>query len=279
MRDFYQITCIVNDTALEEDGFYAEHGLSFLIETPHGEVLFDTGKTEEVLSHNMELLNIDPQNITTLALSHSHYDHTGGLEWLLRQGKHPKILANPDFFTQHYAYRNEEYHFLGMNIPQDQVIALSDLQLSAKPIEIIPGLWTSGIIENREEPQGRNKDHVIRQRDAWIQDPYLDDLSLVLETPSGLVLICGCCHAGILNTLLHVERVFNQKIIKVFGGIHLMSADEATTQYVIDSLDKNFPCITYYLNHCTGEKTVTIMKQVFKGRVFSFPAGKSVGIV
>ncbi len=276
MRNDYQITCIVDNSVLEGSGLLNEHGLSMLIETPHGEVLFDTGKTEKTLSHNMQMLKIAPQDISTIALSHSHVDHIGGVNLILRQGKHPRIYANPDLFMQHYAYRNNEYRCIGTGLTQNELTNDADLQLSTSPIEIVPGLWTSGFIENRHEPQGRNDDHVVQQGDSWIPDPYLDDMSLILETSTGLALICGCCHAGILNTLFHVEKVFQKNVTMVFGGIHLVSATEATTYYVIEKLGEMFPNLVYYLNHCTGEYAYEKMSQAFTSRIFRFPAGTRV---
>ncbi len=78
-----RIICAVNDVVKEDTNLQSEHGLSFWIQTEHGTVLFDTGQTPEVLSHNLKELRLSFQDIDMLALSHAHYDHTGGLEAVL----------------------------------------------------------------------------------------------------------------------------------------------------------------------------------------------------
>jgi len=145
--------------------------------------------------------------------------------------------------------------------------------LSENPVEIIPGLWTTGVIVNRTEPMGSNSDHCVPKENGWIPDPYLDDMSLVLKTENGLVLICGCCHAGILNTLNHVRQYFSEQLQTIIGGIHLISAKPDDIEHVIDVLQREYPAVNFYLNHCTGDAALSRFAEVFKDRVFECPVG------
>ena len=78
---------------------------------------------------------------------------------------------------------------------------LGTLHLDTRPQQVLPKIWTTGAITDRREPEGRAPAHVVRQGDGWAPDPYEDDLALWIEAAKGYVLVLGCCHAGLLNTL------------------------------------------------------------------------------
>ena len=267
------ITCIVDNKAKSHSNLLSEHGLSFLIKSNNEVVMFDTGKTEEVFINNLFSLGYSALRIKYIALSHAHHDHTGGLNYLLTKNHQPTIFANPDFFTPRYAFRNGEYLNIGMKITSEEVTSRATCILSANPVEIIPGLWTTGVITNRAEPMGSNSDHCVPKENGWIPDPYLDDMSLVLKTVNGLVLICGCCHAGILNTLNHVRQCFSEQLHTIIGGIHLVSAKPDDIEHVIDVLQQEYPAVNFFLNHCTGDAALSRFVEVFEDRVFECPAG------
>ena len=99
---------------------------------------------------------------------------------------------------------------------------------------------------------------------------------MVLKTPNGNVLICGCCHAGILNTFYHVEEKFGGPILAVVGGTHLMSADDEYLEQIIDVFQNRYPDCEFYLNHCTGKNAIDKLKDKFKDKIHAFPAGSVV---
>ena len=128
------------------------------------------------------------------------------------------------------------------------------------------------------QPEGRSARHMIRVGDDWQPDPYGDDMSLVIEIPEGLVVICGCCHAGLLNTLGHVKRVFQRPILSVLGGTHLVEADETQLRRVIDVLRDVHGSPRLHLNHCTGTPALMTLARAFGDRVSHFPAGTTLEI-
>lgn len=268
-----KIVCVVENEAIKESGLQSEHGLSLWIETPSGTVLYDTGQTASVLLHNLKTLNFSLQAVSALALSHAHYDHTGGLETVLEAQKGLPIFANPDLFRRRYALRNGEHQSIGLSINQSSVESLSEIKLSNQPIEILPDIWTTGEIIDRPEPTGSSPHLFIQTDKGWEADPYLDDMSLVCKTSKGLVLICGCCHAGILNTLFHVKHFFTDPIIAVVGGIHLIHADDQYLDHVVAVIGQYFPEIYLHLNHCTGEKAFAKLAMAFGNKVNICPAG------
>ncbi|MDK2980843.1 MAG: 7,8-dihydropterin-6-yl-methyl-4-(beta-D-ribofuranosyl)aminobenzene 5-phosphate synthase [Chloroflexota bacterium] len=271
--DGIKIISVVNDMALPGSGLRSEHGLCMWIDTPAGIALWDSGGSGEVLQHNLATLSLDPAAIQVLALSHAHDDHIGGLDYLLRVRPDVPVVAHPDIFRPRYSRKNGEY--LSRGLPQRSQLLRehASLNLSAEPVEILPGLWTSGEIRSRPEWEGRSANHFIQVDGEWEADPYQDDMSLVLETDEGLILICGCCHAGLLNTLYQVRAQFQLPVQAILGGTHLISADGAMLEHVVDVLAAEFPETDFYLNHCSGPDAVQRLQTAFGERVREFRAG------
>ena len=211
--------------------------------------------------------------MNALALSHAHYDHTGGLGVVLSQNPDLPIYANADFLRPRYSLRKGDNKSIGLSIPLVELTQHADLHLSDSSIELLPGLWMTGEIGDRPEPEGRSSHHFIRADSEWQSDTYRDDMSLVLEERDGLIVIFGCCHAGMLNTLAYVKRNFQRPIIAVLGGTHLVTADEAYLDHVVSVLQENYDLHYIYLNHCTGERAYVVMVNSFGDRVKPCPVG------
>jgi 7,8-dihydropterin-6-yl-methyl-4-(beta-D-ribofuranosyl)aminobenzene 5'-phosphate synthase len=135
------------------------------------------------------------------------------------------------------------------------------LALNAAAQEIVPGVWTTGAITERPEPEGSSDYHLMREGKDLVADGYRDDMALVLELGDKLGLICGCCHAGLLNTLAHVERVFQLPISVIAGGLHLTSADNDELRHIADVLSAMPALQRIYPNHCTGEAAYVALTQ------------------
>jgi len=274
-----KLACVVDDAVCDHSSFWGEHGVAFLIETEGGRVLFDTGQSGTVLLHNLELLGAEPKAISALAISHAHYDHTGGLPALLDQVAEITLHAHPDLFRERFSRREGAIKPVGLSLDRETLAQRLTLQLSAEPTEILPGVWTTGEIADRAEPEGRSAHHLVRGLgiEGWEPDPYRDDMALVLETEEGRVVLCGCCHAGLLNTLTHVRRTFGTDVTAVVGGTHLLHADEAHLRRVIEVLTElGVPRL--YLNHCTGQRAYVTLAQAFGEKVAPCPAGTRLSL-
>jgi 7,8-dihydropterin-6-yl-methyl-4-(beta-D-ribofuranosyl)aminobenzene 5'-phosphate synthase len=269
-----KIACVVDDQA--RPPFRGEHGLAFRIETDGGCILFDTGASEAVLLHNRSWLGGHPRDIGAIVLSHAHDDHTGGLLGILAQKHGLPVYAHPDLFRPRFTRRQEGYKSVGLPQAREELARLADLRLSTDPVEVLPGLWTTGEIAERPEPEGRSANHFVPDGDGWQPDPYHDDMALVLQTREGLVVVCGCCHAGLLNTLAHVRRVFRRPVIAVLGGTHLLDAGETYLEHVAGVLRDSYGSPALYLNHCTGKRAIITMANTFGNGVRPCPAGTAL---
>lgn len=155
---------------LSEDQRNAIAEIATVVCFPEGHVLFDTGQTVAVLCHNLALLDLKPQDADALVLSHAHYDHTGWLEALLSKNTDLSLYAHTDIFQPRYSLRKGEYQSIGLSLTQENVSNRVKLRLSVAPTEILPGLWTTGEISERSEPEGRNIHHFIRTTESWQPD-------------------------------------------------------------------------------------------------------------
>lgn len=271
-----KITCVTDNAAPEGSGMQTEHGVAFWIATGDSNVLFDTGASAHALEVNLQELGLHVAHIDAMAFSHAHYDHTGGIEAVLGEREGLPIYANADIFRPKYSKHDNDYDASGFERQADDYKSRADWHLNDKPTEICDGLWTTGRIVERAFPEGRSAGHVIRKDGDFVPDPYLDDMSLVLKTDDGLVVICGCCHAGILNTLAHVKRHFEGEIIAILGGIHLMPAEMPMIRMVINELQEIAPDARFWLNHCTGDDAQKAFAETFGERAHHFKAGESI---
>jgi 7,8-dihydropterin-6-yl-methyl-4-(beta-D-ribofuranosyl)aminobenzene 5'-phosphate synthase len=273
-----QVTCVVDDAVQRSSPFWGEHGIAFLIKADGGQVLFDTGQSGTVLQHNLELLAVNPAELDAVAISHGHYDHTGGLPVLLQQiSPGTPLHASPELFRGRFSRREGEIEDVGLSLTREELADQMRLVLSAEPQEIISGVWTTGEISERPHPQGSSPYHLMREDDALLADTYRDDISLVLQSDGRLMLLCGCCHAGLLNTLEHVERVFEGPIAVVAGGLHLTSLSAEELEHIGQVLAAMPALQRVYPNHCTGEAAFVALTQILGPSVVqACPAGTVV---
>lgn len=272
----FRLRCLVDNNSLDVNRWQAEHGLAFAIETADGQILFDTGQSGSALLHNAIQMEVDLGQLNALALSHAHYDHTGGIESFLQKSQPGlPIYAHTDLFRERYSIKDGQVRNIGLQISQTDLAEHVTFNLSSKPTQILPGIWTTGEITSRKEFEGRSSHHYIRADQSWQPDPYQDDMALVLEARAGLILVCGCCHAGLLNTMAQVQRIFNQKIIAIVGGTHLGNLDAYTLDHAITTLQatsvEQLPDL--FLNHCTGSRALAALTQAFGEKAQACPAG------
>ncbi len=271
------LTCVVEDRPAPP--LRHEHGLAIWVATPDGVVLFDTGGSGAVLQHNLRALDCTPTAVDAVALSHAHDDHTGGLPTLLPQlPAGTPLYAHPTLFRQRFSNHGAGPEARGVPITREALAERLALCLSTSPQEVLPGVWTTGEITERPDPEDRSARHTIRRDDAFVADPYSDDLSLVIKTDGGLFLLCGCCHAGLLNTLTHVQKRWDAPIVGVGGGTHLHGAEPETLEATLDALATLPQLEQVWLGHCSGAAFMAAARERFGDRYRACRPGAKVTV-
>jgi len=266
---------VVDDGEPVDPRYRREHGLAVWMSTPCGEVLLDTGGSGEVLMHNLEVAGKDPADLAALALSHAHDDHTGGLQALLEHSGRIPLYANPDLFRRRFSDSSGTMKSRGLPLGQAELEQMADLRLGAAPQQILPGVWTTGVIGERISPEGGSRHHWVPDDGGYAPDGYADDMSLVIQGFEGWVAVCGCCHAGLIDTLRHVRAAFSGPMVAVAGGLHLEHWSEELIHETIAQLRELGP-LRMYLSHCTGERAVAMLQEAFGERVVLCSPGMQV---
>jgi len=279
MADKITITCLINNEVLFGPSVWGEHGLSWLIETPQTQLIFDTGSSAEVLAHNLKVLKKSLRRLSHIVLSHGHYDHTGGLPHLLSiASRRLCLVAAPQVFEAKYSVqRGSLLRSIGIPMREEEVRERTDVILSNEPIQIVAGVTFSGRIPLTVDFETPLSHFLCRRGDELLVDPFDDDRALFIQTTEGLVVLLGCGHSGLINTLREGRRLFDRPIVAVMGGSHLAPASEERLKSTIQTLQEEFPEIqTYRLNHCTGNKAQFALHTAFGERVKPFLAGEKM---
>jgi 7,8-dihydropterin-6-yl-methyl-4-(beta-D-ribofuranosyl)aminobenzene 5'-phosphate synthase len=241
---------VLADNVAGPRGLLAEHGLSLWIEAGGHRILFDTGQGL-ALGHNADALGIPLARADAVVLSHGHYDHTGGLAAVL-SGRHGlPVHAQPEALSPRYARRDGEAREIGMPAAARQALTQrAAFRSSMVPLPVGGGVRLTGSIPTLTDFEGEAGTFFL-DPEGREPDPLVDDQAAFVETRAGTVVLLGCAHAGVVNTLRQVESLTTGPIHAVIGGMHLGAAGperiEATVRALVDrEVRRVVPC------HCTG---------------------------
>lgn len=282
MVDKVKLTVLIEDSVdMDKPDLLAKHGLSFFVEAETGNVkvsiLMDVGPSPDVMLHNIDEMGIDLRKTDAILLSHGHYDHVGSLiETLKRIEKQVPVIAHPKIFNPKFKVK-PSLKFIGASFKPSDVEASGGVFLYASnPVTIAEGITTSGEVE-RHAAFEKVEDFWMVDDGRFVEDALLDDQALIIHVKNkGLVVLVGCAHSGIINTIRHAQKVMRtDKVFAVLGGFHLAKADDKRTQATVNELaklDLKFvgPC------HCIGQKAVNRLLEAFGDRCHPLRTGDIV---
>ena len=225
-----KVTILMDNTALFDRMFVAEHGFSAYIETEGKRILFDTGYSGAFLQ-NATKMGINFFDLDYLVLSHGHFDHTGGLWHLLHRfmeaaiedipHRLPRLIAHPRCFHPRPKLPLAD---IGSVLTADEVQRFMPLELSAVPLILTRNLFFLGEIEQKFlfEAADPGPRRIALPDGSLHKDRILDDTSLAFRGQNGLVVITGCAHAGICNTVEYAKKVCGEtRVHDIVGGLHI----------------------------------------------------------
>jgi len=265
-----RVSTLSENTASIGD-FLGEWGLSVLVEADTTKILLDTGATISAV-HNAESLGINLSMIDKIVLSHGHYDHTGGLrEMLRRMKKEIEIIAHPDIWQAKFSRRvGKPDKYIGIPYQKEELESLgAHFTLTKQPVEITQNIVTTGEISMVTEYETIDSGLFVKQDFRFEPDLVMDDQAMIIKTEKGLVIILGCAHRGMINTIYQAQKITGINAIQaVIGGSHLMGNAEDRLWQSIAEL-KELGVKTLGLCHCTDLPVISVLAQEF-GENFIF---------
>ena len=226
---------VIYDNYLVKEGLQTNWGFSCLIEGAEKIVLFDTGTLGGVLMNNMKALNIDPDIVDIVIISHDHGDHFGGLPAFLKENSDVKVYMLKSF-------RQQTKNFV--------TDAGAELIEVTGPVKVCGGIYITGEVEGPVNEEG-----------------------IILRSSKGSIIITGCAHPGVDKIVRTSKEIIDDKILYVMGGFHLMQTPKAGVDKIISNFrDMGVKYVS--ATHCTGDNSINIFKNAYKENFISIGAGK-----
>ncbi len=284
------ITTLIENRSGSHRSLATEHGISFLIEHHGRSVLFDTGQSGAFVD-NAAILLRDLSKVEHVVLSHGHYDHTNGLPRLLehwdRATPLPSLHVHPRFFDPKYSVSGPARTYIGpsWNRQWCEHQGLSVEFVDRTGGELLPGVHIVTGFDRTHPREVTNPRFVVERPDApqgadgespqLEVDDFRDEVSLVIETDPGLVVLVGCSHPGIMNMLDTVRSRFSQPVYAVLGGTHLVEAHGDRLEEALTYL-QDPAAGTLGLSHCTGDEAMALLEAQNGPRFYRNVTGSSL---
>ena len=271
-------------TMLADSGTHGVWGYAALVEVDGRRILFDTGAHEDVVQRNCRALGINLATVPELVLSHWHGDHVGGLIALRRavMKETPAALVRAHVGEGIFLSRPESNSGTEQNpmlrLRTEFAAAGGAFVIHDRPLELYPGVWLTGPVPRRHPERNWSGSDLVRLPSGLEEDDVPEDLSLVIDTSAGLVVLTGCGHAGVINIVEHARGFLRPaRVHALIGGIHLFRAGAPVLDWTAEKL-RAFGVDHLLGAHCTGIETVYRLRAALGAR-FELGRGLDPGVI
>ena len=228
---------ILYDNYVSKEGLEADWGFSCIVKGTEKTILFDTGTKSEILFSNIEKLNLNPEDVEFIVISHNHGDHTGGLYSFLEKNNDVTVYL-PVSAQDEYADR--------IKATEARAVFVND------PVEICHDVYLTGEMGDQIKEQ-----------------------SLILNTDKGCVVITGCSHPGIVDIIKRAKEILNKNVRLVFGGFHLLRKSENEIREIIHQF-KELGVEKVGATHCTGDNVIEFFRKEYGENFVEMGVGKII---
>lgn len=248
-------------------GYLAEHGLSILVIKNGKKILFDCGQSDAVVK-NIEKMGIS-FDFDAIVLSHAHYDHTGGLKFLV--GKTDcNVWVHSGFFEKKFARREGKYKFIGEDFKDIDTARFKVVEEDV--YEIFDDIYLVSAVSGKESDE-----FYILKDGEYQKDMFLEEQSLVIKENGKLVLFVGCSHNGVENIVEKVEKYFSQSVFAIIGGFHSKDLKEEDLEQLCRFFKEKRIYKVVPL-HCSGTETLICFGNCIPNKLKIYGAGDEIDV-
>ena len=270
------VTVLIENTPSENKSLKYEHGLSLFVETPHNNILFDFGSSNNLL-YNAKRMDIDLNKADVAVCSHGHYDHSGGFVDVVNNYKIKKLITGNGFFQRKYRADNGKYTYIGNPFNETFLKENNIEHIICKDIYKIDDYSYCFSNFKRDTSYEIAADYFQygNIKENMNIDNFDDEICLVLKTENELTLLTACSHPGIVNMTKTISDYFNTPVTNIFGGIHLVEADEKRIENTITDM-KKLGLKKAGFCHCSGDKVKNFIKNDDTIKACNFSTGDTI---